>query len=83
MRFTNEHGSVKAEMSDGQGLISALEGDGNADLSGLVAQARAWLKEQGATLAFAHADIKDERLIEVYKRRWGMEPVALILRTEV
>ncbi len=82
MRIESEHGSLEATVLDGEGFISDLNGE-NAEIPDLVAKARLYFLQEGCTSVFTHVDVLDERRMEVYEKRWGMKPVAVILRSEL
>ena len=85
MKIESSHGSVDVTLADGQGLVTDLTGDGmdGATMAHLLGSAESYCKEQGCTHIYAHVGIQDERLLKVYKERWGMEPVGTILRKEL
>ena len=84
MRIESEHGSVQVDVVDGQGLVTDLKGDGedSGTMAFLLGSAEAYCKEQGCAAIYAHVGL-DERLLKVYKERWGMEPVAIVLKKEI
>lgn len=82
IRLSNDHGALFISVSDGQAVIHDLVGDGQdgSTVTELVAEAERVLRKAGFDEVLIHVSSDQPRLVDLYVKRWGMEPVAVILR---
>ena len=85
LRLFTDHGQLFLSVSDGKAVIHDLEGDGEdgATITSLGNACDKLLSDAGFDEVFVHVSSENQRLLDLYYKRWGFTPAYVILRKEL